>query len=360
MPTAAVVLNPTKLDRVTLAGLLDPALQEEGWGEALWLETSPDSPGTEQAREAVERGCDLVFAVGGDGTVRAVAQGLEGTGVTMAIVPRGTGNLFAHHLKLPVGDVAACIAAGLNGTTRPIDLGVIDWTRPDESKERHVFLVIAGMGLDAQIMQTTDPVLKKRIGALAYVKAGAIALLNGKRMKLQFRIDGGEPKITKVHTVMVGNIGSIARGVTVMPDASDDDGFLDVVAARPYGPAGWFMVGWRVLVDNRFLRRMKPKSMREHDDNALELRYLQCRHIDVVLKEPEAIQLDGDHFGEVRAVSIEVAPGALLIKDPAEAIGSGRAPDWSVSAAAQAVKKLPSAVIASASGSSNQPRESPR
>ncbi|WP_331715959.1 diacylglycerol/lipid kinase family protein [Tessaracoccus coleopterorum] len=175
---------------------------------------------------------------------------------------------------------------------------------------------MAGMGLDARIMSSTDEELKKKVGVLAYVKAGLTALFEGRRMTLQYRVDGGAPKVAKVHTVLVGNVGTIARGVTLMPDASLTDGALDVVAVRPTGPFGWLLVAWRVLVDNAFLRRLKPARLRERDDNARELRYLQCSHIDVVLRDPEDIELDGDIFGEIRAVSVEVVPGALTIMVP--------------------------------------------
>ena len=316
MPSAAVVYNPTKVDQHDLAVVLDPVLRDAGWDEALWFETEIDSPGTEQARRAVESGCSVVLAVGGDGTVRAVAQGVARSGVALAAVPLGTGNLLAHELGLPVGDLDALIHIAIHGQTRAIDLGLAHWTRPDETKETHAFTVIAGMGLDAQIMSSTDEELKRKVGVLAYVKAGAVAMFRGRRMTLVFRIDGGQPKIAKVHTVLVGNVGTIARGVTLMPDASLDDGLLDVVAARPRGPIGWFLVAWRVLVDNGFLRRLKPGVLRDRDDNARELRYLQCRHIDVIVKEPEEIELDGDHFGEIIAVSVEVAPDALEVKLP--------------------------------------------
>ncbi|SHJ82105.1 Diacylglycerol kinase family enzyme [Tessaracoccus bendigoensis DSM 12906] len=317
MPIAAVIFNPTKIGRDALAEVVDPALSAAGWGEAQWFETAVDSPGTEQARAAVAQGCDVVLAVGGDGTVRGAAQGLEGSGVPLGLVARGTGNLLAHELGLSINDLAAAVDTALNGGTRAIDLGVVDWTREDESKERHVFVVMAGMGLDAQIMATTDPVLKEKVGILAYVKAGIVALFKDRRMELKFQVDGGASRVTRVHTVLVGNVGTIFRNVTVMPDSKIDDGALDLVAVRPLGPLGWLSVGWRVLVDNRFFRRLKPPAVRERDDSALELRYRQCRHIDVVLREPEEIELDGDHFGKVRAVSIGVAAGALLVKVPA-------------------------------------------
>jgi diacylglycerol kinase family enzyme len=96
MSRAAVVVNPTKLDddeafRKSVRRVMD----DHGWDEPLWLETTPEDPGRGQAESAVSAGIGLVLACGGDGTVTACAEGITGTGVPLAIIPMGTGNLLA-------------------------------------------------------------------------------------------------------------------------------------------------------------------------------------------------------------------------------------------------------------------------
>ena len=316
MPNAAVVYNPTKIKRDAIDEVLEPARKKAGWSETRWYETEKGSPGTEQARQAVEDGCDVVIAVGGDGTVRAVAEGLAGSDVPLALVPRGTGNLLAKNLKLPIYDLPAAVQIALEGPNRDIDLGFVDWKRPEGEEERKAFVVIAGMGLDAQIMSSTDEELKKKVGVLAYVKAGMTALLKDRRMLIQYRVDDDSPKQAKVHTILVGNVGTIGHNVTLMPDASVDDGQLDIVAAQPSGPFGWFRLAWRVLVDNALLRKVKPRKWRDRDDNAKELSYRQAKEVTLVLREPEEIQLDGDPFGKIRAVRVSVEPNGLSVKMP--------------------------------------------
>jgi predicted polyphosphate/ATP-dependent NAD kinase len=71
--TAAIVVNPVKVDEQALREALAAAEERHGWGETLWLETTEDDPGAGQAREALDRGADVVIAAGGDGTVRTVA-----------------------------------------------------------------------------------------------------------------------------------------------------------------------------------------------------------------------------------------------------------------------------------------------
>ena len=72
-------------------------MDDHGWDEPLWLETTPEDPGRGQAESAVSAGVDLVLACGGDGTVTACAEGVTGTGVPLAIIPMGTGNLLARN-----------------------------------------------------------------------------------------------------------------------------------------------------------------------------------------------------------------------------------------------------------------------
>ena len=101
---AAVVVNPTKLDddeafRKAVRRVMD----DHGWDEPLWLETTPEDPGRGQAESAVSAGIGLVLACGGDGTVTACAEGITGTGVPLAIIPMGTGNLLARNIGLPMG-----------------------------------------------------------------------------------------------------------------------------------------------------------------------------------------------------------------------------------------------------------------
>lgn len=318
MPTAAVIFNPTKVLRTDLAAVIDPAAQAAGWSESVWMETTEHDPGTGMAREAVERGCDVVLAVGGDGTIRGVAEGMRGSGVPVGLCPRGTGNLLARNLELTLDNLEESVDAAFNGTPRPVDLGVATWSRSDGSQQERVFVVMAGLGLDAKIMATTDDELKKKVGMLAYVKAGVEALRHHHRMHLRFRFDDEKAHRAQVHTVLVGNCGSIGNNILLMPDAAVDDGLLDVTAVRPQGPFGWVKVGWKVLVDNAILRRTASRLIRRNRDRDRSLTYQQTRQIELTLRDPEEIELDGDVFGKVLAVRMRVDPGALTVQMPSD------------------------------------------
>src|SRR4051812_22682276 len=164
-PMTAVVANPTKISDIDgELAWLSRRCTELGWRRPMWFETQPDEPGTAAAREAVNRGAELVLAYGGDGTVRAVAAGLEGTGVSLGILPAGTGNLLARNLSLPVTDLERALEVALTGRERKIDIGVleIDVSGEDQLPVREVFTVMAGLGFDAEVMAAVEPALKER------------------------------------------------------------------------------------------------------------------------------------------------------------------------------------------------------
>ena len=120
---ACVIVNPSK-PAVTadFRRSLARALRSAGYRGPVWLDTTVAEPGATQARLAVASGARLVVAVGGDGTVRAVAAGLAGTDVELGVIPLGTANLAARNLDLPVGDLDALITVVAFFSARPTDL----------------------------------------------------------------------------------------------------------------------------------------------------------------------------------------------------------------------------------------------
>ena len=100
-----MVYNPIKVDLKALREVVTAQASAAGWAEALWFATSAEDPGQEAARSAIDNGADLIITAGGDGTVRAVAEAVRGTGTRMALLPSGTGNLLARNLELTLDDI---------------------------------------------------------------------------------------------------------------------------------------------------------------------------------------------------------------------------------------------------------------
>ncbi|GII75223.1 hypothetical protein Sru01_02050 [Sphaerisporangium rufum] len=266
-------------------------LARHGWDEPLWFETTAEDPGVGMVKQALAEGADLVFSSGGDGTVRACAEGLLDTGVPLAVLPVGTGNLLVRNLSLP-GTLAEAVAAGVEGDTRAIDAGVIDG-RP--------FVVMAGIGLDAAMAESTSEGAKRRIGWLAY--AGSIVKhLRDKPFDVTLRLDGRVTLRRRAMMVLVGNVGRLQGGLSLLPDARPDDGELDVLVLAPRRPSDWLRVVGHVLTrSRRYDRRVE--------------RYTAAR-VEVDVVPPVLHECDGDTIGHGSHMSIETRPGALLLRVP--------------------------------------------
>jgi YegS/Rv2252/BmrU family lipid kinase len=288
---AAVVHNPIRVtDLPALKRRVEPAMARAGWEPPLWLETSVEDPGAGMARQAVDEGCDVVFVAGGDGTVMAVATALAGTGVPLAILPTGTGNLLARNLDLPFTDEQACLRIGLTGRTRPIDVGAVEGRK---------FVVMAGLGFDAAMMRDAPEGLKKRVGWPAYV-VSATKHLRGRGIRVTLTLDDGEPLHRRVRTVVVGNVGRLQGNFPLLPDAVPDDGVLDVVVIATRNVLDWARVGTRVL------RRADVPDRR--------IERFTAKHVLIEASHSQPRQLDGDVIEDGRRLDIQVEAGALLVK----------------------------------------------
>lgn len=296
----AVVVNPTKFDDLdALEARFAQLCSAHSWPEPSWYQTTAEDPGEGQARQAVSEGADLVCPLGGDGTVRSVASGLSGAEVSMGLLPGGTGNLLARNLRLPVDNLEAALVVALTGRDLRIDVGEVTW----DDDPPTVFLVMAGMGLDAEMMAGVDETLKRRVGWLAYAVSGARAMF---RLGFPVRVRADAQRAVSQHarTVVVGNCGELTGGLQLMPDASLTDGRLDTVLASPRSIAAWLALGLHIVSGQR---RGHPTLVR-----------LVSNRVQVAAREPVEAQLDGDAVGQRRVMSCSVRPAALAVRLPVQ------------------------------------------
>jgi len=316
-PRAVIVVNPTKIDMKVLRAEVRRQELAHGWDASHWSETTVESPGARQALRATTHRASLVIAVGGDGTVRAVADGLSGRGMPLGIVPAGTGNLLARNLGLPVNDLAAALKVAFTGRTRRIDVGRLLLTHPGGSQTEASFLVMAGMGLDARMILNTNPALKERFGWLAYIDAIARTLATPSVLNTTFRLDGSPWRSATINTLIIGNCGDLQGHLRLLPDARLDDGVLDFISLRSLKfrdrsrVAGWL---WWENSSVRRLRRRRglPSNSRRSDS----FRYGQAKRLEVRLEHPEFFEVDGDDAGEVTAIEAWADRGVLPVRVP--------------------------------------------
>ncbi|MEV6304017.1 diacylglycerol kinase family protein [Actinoplanes sp. NPDC051861] len=290
-PRSAVVVNPTKVpDLDQLRHVVGEALTKAGWPAPKWYSTTPEDPGRGQAKQAVADGARLVFACGGDGTVTSVVTALAGSDVALAVLPAGTGNLLAANLGLGT-DPETGLEVALEGGRRRIDVGVIG---------DRCFVVMAGMGFDAQMLEGTSERAKKHIGWLAYLHGGAKHLLD-RPMRARIRLDGGPPMPRRPRAVIVGNVGRLQGGVRLLSKAEPDDGKLNVAILSPANLAHWAALVWAVVS-----RRDRIPLMETYT----------AQRVEIYSNRAQARQLDGDLIAPGKAMKIHVRPRALLLCVP--------------------------------------------
>ena len=311
------------------------AADERGW-KPWFAPTSDAEDGLALTRRAVAAGASLVFAAGGDGTVRACADALAGTGVPLSIVPLGTANLTARALGVPARADRA-VEAGFDGRDRRIDLALLDGTglngtgldgtgldgtglngtgldmtnRSGSSRsgssgsgtERSAitFAAMAGIGLDAAVVEAADEQLKRRLGWVAYAVSGMTRLSLPPR-DFTLRLDDAEPLRRRARCVVVANAGLLPGGFTLLPGARLDDGLLDVGILAPSGTWGWVRVAGRVLARGR------------RQDHSLER--FQARHVQVSVDVELPRQVDGEIVAPGQALNVSVCPGVLVVRQP--------------------------------------------
>ena len=293
----AIVVNPTKVPEwAAFRRHVEYECKQNGW-QPMFLETTADDPGRGMTRIAIEAKADLVLVAGGDGTVRVVCSGLSGSGIPLGVLPSGTGNLLARNLNIPL-DESEALAVIFHGQQRLIDL--VEVVIDDNETPEHI-AVMAGMGLDARIMSSTDDGLKKVIGPAAYVVAAGDAA-NLPSFDVTVTLDAGEPFKRHAGLVMVGNVGQLQANVQLLPDAQFDDGLLDLFVASPSNVADWLRITTSVIL-----------PMPE----ASEIDRGQGRTVLIECTEAVEYQLDGDAAGECRRIRATVVPDTLAVMVPA-------------------------------------------
>ncbi|HIX00815.1 MAG TPA: NAD(+)/NADH kinase [Candidatus Nesterenkonia stercoripullorum] len=301
----ALVINPTKLEAEVVIRLVHSTCSSTGLAAPVIFASEAEDAGRGAAREAVEQGADIVLAAGGDGTVRAVASVLNGTEVALGVIPLGTGNLFARNMGLPVQNLNSCVQEAIHGRGYTVDTVELELERAPGSEEREsavvereISLVIAGGGLDAEVMGDTRDDLKERAGWLAYGEAGARHIM-GARRNVTISLDGEEPTSHKVRSVLLANCGSLQAGMVLVPSAQFDDGYLDAVLFTPRHAWDWAKILAKTVT--RFSAEIPVMTVR------------QSRRARITMEEPMPFQIDGDAVGDVLAVEAVTHHRSLIV-----------------------------------------------
>lgn len=313
MTRVAMVVHEAKAEA---AGAEDPrpllfaAIRAADWPAPEVFPTTEDDSGGGVTGQALANGAELVVVCGGDGTISACAAALAGTGVPLALLPVGTGNLIAGNLGVPT-ELGEAVETAISGVDRAVDVGRVRDEAQDAaaadgataSAPDRVVVGLGGVGLDAAMVADAPKRLKAKLGWPAYV-VSLVRHLADRGFDIDLAVDGEHRRLRRVRTVLVGNIGTLHGGMTVLPDARPDDGLLHVAVLAPRGLLGWVTVILRLL------------SRRRGRERGRMLRRYQGRHVVITCARPVRRELDGEVLPEGATLTLAVDPGALLVRVP--------------------------------------------
>jgi YegS/Rv2252/BmrU family lipid kinase len=266
-------------------------------GETLFSER----PGhlTELARSAVDGGATLVVAVGGDGTMNEVVNGIAGRDVDFATIPLGTGMDFVRTYGIPTKFEDAVLVA-LTGAPRTIDAGRVSYrTWSGEDAERW-YANVGSVGMSGAVAQRANGMSKVLGGKATFFYALTRVFFEWENTDVTVRFDG-EERHGKMHDVIVANGVWHGGGMKLAPDARSDDGAFDVV-----------MIGDVGKVD--FLTTAPKLYKGKHVDHP-KVEVVRTARVEVDATEHLPIELDGEQVGTTPA-TFEVVPGALRVRVP--------------------------------------------
>ena len=293
MGNVAVIAHTDKTFGGGLAELRE-SLAREGYDDPLWYEVQTSAQAPKFARLALEKGAEVIFIWGGDGTVQQCIDALVNTKAVLAILPAGTANLLAGNLEIPK-DISKAISVGLRGTRRTLDTGSFNGEH---------FAVMAGTGFDAFIIKDASGKLKEVAGRLAYFYSGT-KNLSARRVKAEIKVDGKKYFKGKVSCVFVGNVSKGMGGLVVFKDARPDDGILELAVVTAKNPFDWARTLGRVT------------QGKAEKSPFVQLTHGKEFHFTFKTKFP--YEMDGGERKAVKKMHIKVHPSSITICVPFDA-----------------------------------------
>ena len=231
-------------------------------------------------------GCTGVIAIGGDGTAYEVACGLMNTGVPMGIIPAGTGNDFIKTVSIPKKPMEA-LEFILTHDPRPVDVGGLN---------DRLFLNVCGTGFDVTVLDYTLAAKKYCRGLLPYLIGLIRGIAHYKPVYVRFTVDGH----TEERDVLICSIANgryFGGGIAICPEATADDGLLDLVIAE-HQPR------WKLpfLVPSLLMGRIDKFSFTTHK---------RCKTVELYSKGMR-LNADGE-VSEMDEAKFSVLQGALTL-----------------------------------------------
>jgi YegS/Rv2252/BmrU family lipid kinase len=263
------------------------------------------------AGKAASQPVRLVIAAGGDGTYNEVANGLVRSGVPMAILPLGTTSVLARELHIPLS-LKKALAIALNGTIQTVHLGKITFTRDDSlshnaSSVTRYFLLMAGIGFDAEATRVVNERIKKFTGKGAYFLSGIKTLLHYSpgTITLSIRqgpVDSAPASNLTGYSAIIGKASCYGGAFKATPDARMTEPYFYVFVTHKKNRRALFRYIIGVITGKHITFR--------------DISYFKAGEIVVAGESP--VQIDGDYEGTTPA-KLEIERDALSLVMPKDA-----------------------------------------
>ena len=283
-----VVVNPASGQNEPILNTINDVFYPAGvtWSASV---TQAYGDAITQAREAAKGGADIVVSYGGDGTVMEVVNGVMGTGVPMAVLPGGTGNIFSIELGIPT-DLADAVQLIVSeeSQVQEIDVGKCG---------DNLFLLRVGAGFYAKRINMTSRELRDQYGKLSYVIAAIQAATENEHLTYRFTVDG-EVYEERGYSCMIQNAGNMGKkGVMLAPGISITDGLLDAI----------------------LFRTLDISSLSKTDEpiDPSAIGHWRGKEISIEVDPPQPVVGDGETWGDT-PISATVLPKAVSVITPVE------------------------------------------
>lgn len=294
---ATIIVNPIsgKGDSIERRKLIKELATELGW-VGKYIETTKEISATEIAKKEVKSGVKHIVACGGDGTIMMVLEAMIDKDVVLGIIPLGTANILARNLSIPL-ETKEAMSTALYGNRHQIDVG---------QANKNYFCIIAGIGVDADVMRTANRKMKDKWGLFAYFIA-SFKSLNNKSGKFEITLDNKESFTVKAKTILASNMGKLMGGLEIVPEADPRSGSLQlgIIKARSFK-------AWVSIIIHALTGRIDSSN---HYD------IYTAKKIEIsLLNGKKYYQCDGDHFPPTDHLSITIFPKAVNVMVPTDII----------------------------------------
>lgn len=288
-----VLINPNSGLGFSIRHLLNDF--QETWDSPermVWYQLSKSKEDSERkVTQALANGVDTVVVVGGDGMINSVGRLLMHTGVSLGVIPAGSGNGFARHFEIPL-NISKAVAALADAEVMDIDVGTANGSP---------FFITCSLAWDAAIVKSFEKSPVR--GILPYVFAAAYELFDYKPETFRIRYDDGEPEEVK-HPMLftIANLTQFGGGALVAPQARADDGHL------------WLTYALKAQVPK--LIPQLPKLFEGKINQAQGVHSRKFNRLTVTRETAQPIQLDGELIPSPPDVEIGLKPRALKVLVP--------------------------------------------